>query len=84
MWYVYVLLCWDGSLYTGIATDVERRFQEHRAGRGARYTKAHPPRKIVYQEPAGSRSEALKREHQIKSWTRGKKLKTLSIDPHQA
>ena len=42
-WYVYLIECRDGSVYTGIATDVARRFSEHAAGKGARYTRAHPP-----------------------------------------
>ena len=50
MWYVYMLLCADGSLYTGSATDVERRFEEHRSGHGAKYTRSHPPLAVVYRE----------------------------------
>ncbi len=74
MYFVYILQCKDKSLYTGIATDVLRRFDEHRSGRGARYTRAHPPKKIVHQEPFTTRSAALKREAEIKRWPRAKKL----------
>ncbi len=74
MYYVYILQCKDESLYTGIATDVERRFKEHRDGIGARYTRAHQPEKIIYREEAATRSGALKREAQIKALSREKKL----------
>ena len=46
-WYVYLLECHDGSVYTGIATDVDRRYAEHAAGKGARYTRAHPPLRLL-------------------------------------
>ena len=49
-WWVYMLRCRDGSLYTGVTTDVERRFAQHRAGTGAKYTRSHPPEAIVYRE----------------------------------
>lgn len=73
-WSVYILECKDGSLYTGVATDVQRRFIEHRDGRGARYTRSHEPKKIVYQEIRSTRSVAQKREAQIKRMTRTEKL----------
>lgn len=66
MWFVYILECTDGSLYTGITTDVERRFRQHCDGKAARYTRAHKPRKLVYSEVHATRSEALKREYAIK------------------
>ena len=58
MWYVYMLLCADGSLYTGSATDVERRFEEHRSARGAKYTRSHPPVAIVYREMCADKGAA--------------------------
>lgn len=64
----------DDTLYTGIATDVARRFQEHKEGRGAKYTRAHKPVKIVYQEKVGARSNAQSREAEIKKFSRIKKL----------
>lgn len=79
MWYVYVLLCADNSLYTGISPDPQKRFQQHLAGKGAKYTKSHKPVKIVYQEKFNSRSEALKREAEIKGWRREKKLIKLQL-----
>ena len=47
-WYVYMLRCEDGSLYTGIASDVEKRFAVHKSGHGAKYTRSHPPVAVVY------------------------------------
>ena len=74
MYYVYLLLCADKSIYTGIAKDVKRRFQEHQQGIGARYTRSHPVQKILRVEKYPTRSAALKREAEIKSWPRAKKL----------
>ena len=73
-WYVYILECEDGTLYTGVATDVERRFEEHESGMGAKYTRAHKAKKLLYVEKHATRSEAGKREVEIKSWPRGQKL----------
>lgn len=74
LYYIYIILCEDGSLYTGITTDVRRRFIEHKKGLGGSYTRAHKVKKVVYTEKVGTRSQALKREAEIKSWPRGKKL----------
>lgn len=68
-WFLYLIECRSGALYCGITTDVERRFAQHLAGQGARYTKANPPVKVVYQETCASREEALRREMQVKSLT---------------
>jgi putative endonuclease len=73
-YYVYILECSDRSLYTGITTDLKRRFAEHKSGKGAHYTSAHPPRKVVYQQKLPTRSAALKREAQIKQLSREEKL----------
>ncbi|MCW4002370.1 MAG: GIY-YIG nuclease family protein [Candidatus Bathyarchaeota archaeon] len=64
--YVYILLCNDGSFYTGYTKDVNERIRQHENGNGARYTKAHRPRSVVYVESCDSRSEAMKREREIK------------------
>lgn len=74
MWYVYIIRCEDDTLYTGVTTDVARRFAEHRSGEGARYTRSHKAVELVYHEPCYSRSVACKRETEIKSWPRSKKL----------
>jgi putative endonuclease len=63
-------------LYTGITTDLKRRFQEHKEGKGGKYTSAKGVKKMVYSEPQKNRSSASKREAEIKSWTKTKK-KTL-------
>jgi predicted GIY-YIG superfamily endonuclease len=72
-WYLYILRCKDGTLYTGITTDVSRRLEEHRSGRGAKYTRGRGPLVLVYEENCGSHSHALKRELEIKSISRREK-----------
>jgi len=66
LFYVYILLCCDGSFYTGYTKDVETRLRLHQIGRGARYTRIHKPQKLVYFEEYTSRSLAMKREREIK------------------
>ncbi len=78
MYFVYILECEDGSLYTGITTDIERRFAEHKAGTGGRYTRANGAVRIVYAEKHSNRSSASKREAEIKKWPREKKLALLN------
>lgn len=68
-WYVYMILCSDSSLYTGITTDPERRFRQHATGSGAKYFRGRKPLRIVYQECGHTRSSASCRELQIKSMT---------------
>lgn len=74
MYYVYLIQCEDKSIYTGITTDPERRFQEHKDKAGGHYTTTHKVEKILHTEKFKTRSEALKREFEIKSWPREKKL----------
>lgn len=81
MYFVYLLLCSDHSLYTGISPDPQKRFLQHQAGRGGAYTRSHPPLKIVYQENHPDRSSALRREAEIKKWSRKQKISKLDIDP---
>jgi len=73
VWYLYILRCRDGSLYTGITTDVDKRFLAHSEGRGAKYTRGRAPLELVYREECGSHSDALKRELQIKALTKAEK-----------
>jgi putative endonuclease len=73
-WYVYVVRCADGSLYTGISTDVPARVAAHNAGRGARYTRSRRPVELVHTEQEQSQSTALRREADIKGWPRERKL----------
>lgn len=77
MYFVYIAKCLDGSMYTGITTDVTRRLNEHQIGIGSRYTRAKKVTKIVYTEQHQNRSSASKREIEIKSWTRKKKLELI-------
>lgn len=65
-WCVYMIRCCDQSLYTGITTDVARRFNQHLSGAGAKYFRAHKPEQVVYAETGHSRSSASKREAEIK------------------
>ena len=74
MWCVYILKCGNGSLYTGITNNLERRFKEHARGRGGHFTKSFGAKKILYSEQCADKSIALKREAQIKGWTRSEKL----------
>lgn len=73
-WKVYILRCRDGSLYTGITTDVQKRFAAHQAGKGAKYTRGRSPLELVYSEECGDHSAALRRELEIKSLTREEKM----------
>ncbi len=74
MYFVYLLQCADKSIYTGITTDVARRFKEHKNGEGGHFTRARRAVKILYAEKHKDRSSASKREAEIKSWSRSKKL----------
>ena len=78
-YYVYILLCKDGSYYTGHARDVKRRVERHEKGQGARYTRIHEPEKIVYMEEFDSRSEAMKREREIKSLSHSEKQRLVNL-----
>ena len=73
-WFVYILRCGDGTLYTGITDDVEKRLAAHRAGKGAKYTRGRGPLEPVYVEEQPDKSAALRREISIKKLPRQKKL----------
>jgi predicted GIY-YIG superfamily endonuclease len=73
LWSVYVVRCGDGTLYTGITTDPERRLAEHNRGCGGAYTRSRLPVALVYLESAEDRSHALRREHAIKRMSRAEK-----------
>ena len=79
MWNLYVLLCEDGTLYTGITNNLEKRIADHKKGIGGRYTRSHKPIRLVYQEKITTRSQALKREFEIKSLKREEKIKLLNL-----
>ena len=76
-WKLYILRCRDGSLYTGITTDVDKRFAAHNAGKGAKYTRGRGPLELVYREDCGDHSTALKRELEIKAMKREEKMKLI-------
>ena len=75
--YVYIVKCKDNSLYTGYTTNVEARIATHNAGKGAKYTKIRRPVELVYQEMFSSKSEAMRREYEIKTFSRQQKLKMI-------
>lgn len=78
-YFVYILECSDKTLYTGIATDLERRLDEHNnSDKGAKYTKIRRPLKLVYSEESENRSSASKREYEIKKLSREKKLELIT------
>lgn len=72
-WFLYLLECEDDSIYTGIAVDVEARFQAHKAGKGARYTRSHPPVRIMGIQEFPDRSSASKAEYEVKQLTAAQK-----------
>lgn len=78
-WYVYVLGCGDGTLYTGITTDVQHRLTVHRSGKGAKYTRGRGPLELLFQEEQPDKSTALRREYQIKQLSKLEKLKLCGI-----
>jgi putative endonuclease len=77
MYHLYIIECDDQSLYTGITTDLKRRFEEHKNKKGGHYTSSKKVLKIVYTEEYPDRSSALKREAEIKGWNRNKKLELI-------
>jgi len=72
-WLLYLIRCKDGTLYTGITTDVDRRFAEHQSGKGAKYLRGKAPLTLVFQQKIGSRSAALKAEASIKKLSKADK-----------
>ena len=76
-WYVYILRCRDDTLYCGISPDIEKRLEQHRSGKGAKYTRGRGPLELVYSEACDSHSDALKREATIKRMPRAEKLKLI-------
>ena len=80
-WYVYMVRCAGGQLYTGWTNDPSARLKAHQSGRGAKYTRSRLPVELVYREPAADRSAALRREAAIKAMTRAEKLALLAAIP---
>lgn len=79
MYYVYILLCSDKSLYTGITNNLKRRLTNHRSGNGSIYLYSKLPVRLVYIEKFQEKSEAAKRERQIKGWKKDKKIRILNL-----
>ena len=78
-WFLYVLKCNDDTFYTGITKDLERRFKMHNDGKAARYTRVRRPVEMLYQEPCGSRTEALVRECAVKAYSRKQKEALIEV-----
>lgn len=78
-WFVYMVECADGTLYTGIAKNVDRRCEQHNAGTASRFTRSRLPVVVVYQEAHTSRSSALKREAAVKALSRRQKLALIRL-----
>jgi putative endonuclease len=84
MWYLYLIECKNGALYAGITTDVDARYLKHQSGKGAKYTRANPPKKLVGSKAFEDRSSAAKAEWVIKQLPRGEKIAYLldgSVQP---
>jgi len=77
-YYVYVILCTDGSFYTGYTKNIDTRIKLHESGKGAKYTRMHKPQKIAYLELFDSRAQAMKREKAIKKLTHQQKLNLIN------
>ena len=82
-WQVYIILCSDNSLYTGITTDLDRRFRQHAEGTGAKYFRGRRPLRVVYLENDHSRSSAAGREAKIKAMSRTEKMNLITIQHRQ-
>ena len=78
--YTYILKCGDGSLYTGWTNDIAARLEQHRSGKGAKYTRGRDPLQLVYLEVHDTKSEAMSREARIKRFTKSEKLKLLAAE----
>ncbi|KAF3983179.1 MAG: GIY-YIG nuclease family protein [Methylococcales symbiont of Hymedesmia sp. n. MRB-2018] len=83
IWLLYIIQCTDESLYTGITTDMEKRFQQHRSQQGAKYFRAKKPKKLVYLELDHDRSSASKREYEIKQLSRADKICLIASNKNQ-
>lgn len=77
MWHLYILKCADGTLYTGITNDLERRIKQHESGQGAKYTRGRAPFKLLYTKKFKTRSAASKKEVEIKKMSRAEKLEII-------
>ncbi|MEY3758807.1 MAG: GIY-YIG nuclease family protein [Methylococcaceae bacterium] len=83
IWFVYIILCTDNTLYTGITLNVSRRFKQHETGQGAKYFRGRQPKQLVYLEPGHNRSSATKREINLKKLSRLEKAKLIESDSNK-
>jgi len=79
-WSVYIILCTDDTLYTGITIDITKRYQQHASGQGAKYFRGRQPKQLVYLEPGHNRSTATKREMNLKKLNRNDKSRLIASD----
>ena len=79
MYYLYVLICSDNTLYTGITNDIEKRIKTHQEGKGSKYVRSRSPFKLIYSEMHIDKSSACKRESEVKGWTRKEKILNLKL-----
>jgi putative endonuclease len=82
-WFVYIILCSDDSLYTGITNDVRRRFAQHAGGRGAKYFNGRRPERLVYLESGHDRSSATRRELRLKKLSRQRKTRLIESETNR-
>jgi putative endonuclease len=82
-WQIYIILCSDNSLYTGITTDLERRFRQHADLRGAKYFRGRKPTRVIYLDRGHTRSSAARRELEIKKMTRAGKYRLISSEMNE-
>lgn len=83
-YFVYILKCKDNTLYTGFTTDVTRRIEQHEVGLGAKYTRGRGPFELLHIERFSEKSAALKREREIKRWSRVRKLKYIEVKKEES
>ena len=81
MWYIYILECKDKSLYTGVTTNLTERLDRHNKGKASKYTRGRTPVNMIFSEEHPSKTSALKREHELKHWSRTKKLALITKKP---
>ena len=81
MWFVYIIKCADDSLYTGSTNDLQKRFEKHKSGKASKYTRSHVAEKIVFSEKCDNKIMALKKEREIKNFTRKEKIKFVKNSP---
>ena len=80
MWFVYIIKCVDGSLYTGSTNDLASRFEKHKSGKGAKYTRSHKPQRIVFSKKYVNKIKALEKEREIKNLTRKEKIEFIQMN----